>query len=249
MANNFADSILSATADMTDVASLIDTGAFIYGGTTSGTGTALTATVSPAPTAYATGQRYIFKANVSNTAACTININSLGIKNIRQGASGATDLDPNMIRINEWFAISYDGTQFCLLDIRWELVQGEAHVQGSATNTASASLSALSSMSVTITTPANSVVVINAYVCVSNSTTGNYTQIGISQDSTTAGGSGRCLCTEKSGATSGFRDVMAMTEIYTPSAGSHTYRVLWLASSNTSYSDSRGMTVLCGRTS
>jgi hypothetical protein len=69
------------------------------------------ATLSPAPSAYVTGQAYRFKANTANTGACTINFNSLGAKTIKKAAGGiTTDLADNDIRAGQWVDLIYDGT-------------------------------------------------------------------------------------------------------------------------------------------
>lgn len=70
-----------------------------------------TATLSPAPAAYVTGQHYRFKANTANTGACTINFNGLGPKTIKKVAGGiTTDLADNEIRAGQWVDLVYDGT-------------------------------------------------------------------------------------------------------------------------------------------
>lgn len=70
-----------------------------------------TATLSPAPAAYVTGQHYRFKANTANTGAATINFNSLGAKTIKKATGGiTTDLDTNDIRAGQWVDLVYDGT-------------------------------------------------------------------------------------------------------------------------------------------
>jgi hypothetical protein len=49
-----------------------------------GTGNALTVSLPSAPTAYLDGMEVVFKTAVANTAAVTINVNNLGIKDIRR---------------------------------------------------------------------------------------------------------------------------------------------------------------------
>lgn len=69
------------------------------------------ATLTPAPTAYITGEHYRFKANTANTGACTINFNGLGAKTIKKAAGGiTTDLADNDIRAGQWVDLVYDGT-------------------------------------------------------------------------------------------------------------------------------------------
>lgn len=70
-----------------------------------------TATLSPVPAAYVTGQHYRFKANTANTGAATINFNALGAKTIKKPAGGiTTDLVTNDIRAGQWVDLVYDGT-------------------------------------------------------------------------------------------------------------------------------------------
>lgn len=65
------------------------------------------------PTAYVTGEAYTFKANFANTGAATLNINSLGAKNIfKQGVSGPIALSGGEIQIGQFVTVMYDGTRF-----------------------------------------------------------------------------------------------------------------------------------------
>lgn len=67
-------------------------------------------TVTPAPTAYAVGQVFVFKANTANTGAATLNVNSLGAITIKKNVS--TELSTNDILANQIVAVTYDGTNF-----------------------------------------------------------------------------------------------------------------------------------------
>jgi hypothetical protein len=69
-------------------------------------------TLSPAPTAYVTGQTFRFKANTVNTGAATINVNSLGAKTIVKGVN--TTLANGDIAAGQVVTITYDGTNFVL---------------------------------------------------------------------------------------------------------------------------------------
>lgn len=80
--------------------------------TASGTDT-YTATVSPAPSAYVSGQRFNIKFTNANTGASTININSLGAKSIVK--EGGTALVANDIKANEIKLIVYDGTNMQII--------------------------------------------------------------------------------------------------------------------------------------
>lgn len=65
-------------------------------------------TVSPAPTAYTTGDVYVFKANTANTGAATLNVNSLGAKTIKK--NGTSDLETGDITATQIITVVYDGT-------------------------------------------------------------------------------------------------------------------------------------------
>lgn len=71
-------------------------------------------TITPVPTAYTTGDRFIFKAGTANTGACTLNVNSLGAKTIKiQGR----DLYTGEIVANQVVEVVYDGTDMRMLSI------------------------------------------------------------------------------------------------------------------------------------
>jgi hypothetical protein len=106
---------LGAGSDATDSVNVSQlqssTGTFL---TVSGTDT-LTATVSPALTAYAVGQTFNFLAAATNTGAVTINISGLGAKSIRK--TGTTALTAGDLISGSLYQIVYDGTNFQLAGI------------------------------------------------------------------------------------------------------------------------------------
>lgn len=61
-----------------------------WAGTAGGTADALTLTLTPAITAYATGQRFAFTAASTNTGAATVAINGLAAQAIQRGGSALT---------------------------------------------------------------------------------------------------------------------------------------------------------------
>jgi len=65
-------------------------------------------TLTPAPTAYETGRVYIFKADVANTGAATLNVNALGAKTIKKNST--SDLADNDILAGSIITCIYDGT-------------------------------------------------------------------------------------------------------------------------------------------
>jgi hypothetical protein len=89
--------------------------------TVSGTDT-LTGSLSPAPSAYATGNLFSFVAANTNTGAATINLNSLGAKSITK--SGSTALAAGDIVSGQLYLIEYDGTRFQLINPSTVVVTG-----------------------------------------------------------------------------------------------------------------------------
>ncbi len=79
-------------------------------GTVTGTNT-LTATPTPAPAAYVTGQRYAFIVANTNSGAVTLNVNSLGAKDIKR-IDGATALVASDLVAGQIAEVRYDGTKF-----------------------------------------------------------------------------------------------------------------------------------------
>ena len=73
----------------------------------------ITASLTPAPAAYANNQRFMFIAANTNTGAVTININSLGAKAIKK--LGTQALVSGEIVAGRFIEIIYDGTNFQLV--------------------------------------------------------------------------------------------------------------------------------------
>ena len=102
----------SAATDSANIAQVQNSfGSFL---TVSGTDT-ITATVSPALTAYASGQMFAFVAANTNTGAVTINISSLGAKAITK--NGTTALVSSDLIANYLYVIVYDGTRFQVVGV------------------------------------------------------------------------------------------------------------------------------------
>ena len=70
----------------------------------------ITASANAGITAYATGQVFTFIAAGANTGATTLNVNSLGAKNIYK--SGSVALEAGDIATGQAISVVYDGTQF-----------------------------------------------------------------------------------------------------------------------------------------
>jgi hypothetical protein len=96
---------IPAINDTTNISNLI---------TVAGTN-ALTGLATPTLTGYAAGAQYSFIAQNSNTAAVTIDIDTLGVKSITK--YGTTPLNVGDIVAGAMTLIEYDGTQFQLLNV------------------------------------------------------------------------------------------------------------------------------------
>lgn len=82
---------------------------YTWAGTTGGSATAYTATVSPAITAYATGQTFRVKVHTANTSTNpTINFNSLGAKTILSSWGAALAVGD----LQSICTLTYNGTAF-----------------------------------------------------------------------------------------------------------------------------------------
>ena len=89
---------------------------------TTGSANAYLATLSPAPTAYSVGLTVRCQFNIVNTDASTINVNSLGVKNIKH-QDGSALSDGDLVGI---FILVYDGINFVLILNNVTMSQAEA---------------------------------------------------------------------------------------------------------------------------
>lgn len=96
-------------------ASQVQDGGFVWGGTSGGSANVQTITLSPAITAYATGQAFKFLAGFTNTGSTTLNVNSVGAKTIKT-YDGAVNLTAGDIVSGAIYEVVYDGTNFVLLN-------------------------------------------------------------------------------------------------------------------------------------
>lgn len=85
-------------------------------------------TLSPVPTAYATGQRFYFKAGTANTNACTLNVNTLGAITLKKNVS--TDLATGDILVNQIVEVVYDGTNFQVQSLLAGVQPNNIYAQG-----------------------------------------------------------------------------------------------------------------------
>lgn len=84
----------------------------VYASSATGTDT-YAITLSPAPTAYEIGRTYMFKADVANTGAASLNVNGLGSKTIKKNSS--SDLSDNDILAGSIISCVYDGTNMQII--------------------------------------------------------------------------------------------------------------------------------------
>jgi hypothetical protein len=137
--------------------------------TVTGTDT-LTGSLTPALTAYATGNLFSFVAANTNTGATTINLNSLGAKSITK--SGTTALAAGDIVSGQVYLIEYDGTRFQLIN------PTNVGVSLSTANTFTATQTFNGSSSTFATTLLDANETVNVVASAPSSTTNFYIQSG-----------------------------------------------------------------------
>ena len=106
--------VASARTDYARTSQVAD-GAFTYSAA-GGTANAITATLSPAVTAYATGMQVRVIPGLNNTAAATLNVNGVGATAIKKisGQSAVVALQQGDILTGKPALFTYDGTQWIL---------------------------------------------------------------------------------------------------------------------------------------
>lgn len=94
----------------------------------------ITGTLTPTLTAYAAGQRFVFTPANTNTAATTLNINSVGAKSIFWNGAACVGGE---VRQNIPVLLEYDGTQFHIIGNGFNAPFLDTHpvVEGSADST------------------------------------------------------------------------------------------------------------------
>ena len=112
---NYKFTGMGAGSDATDSANLSQVQSTVVKliGSVSGADT-ITGSMTPALTAYAAGQMFYFVAAGDNTGAVTLNINSLGAKNVTK--NGTTALAAGEIKSGQTVAVIYDGTRFQIVN-------------------------------------------------------------------------------------------------------------------------------------
>ena len=123
----------------------------------------ITASAPAAITAYAAGQRFSFVASATNTGAVTLNINSLGAKDVTK--RGTTALAAGDITSGQVVVVEYDGTRFQLLAAPPSQTSATTRAQYPlASQVQDGALTALSSVSGADTITATAPLSMSAYV-------------------------------------------------------------------------------------
>ena len=91
----------------------IQDGGLIFQATDSGSANAYAIALTPVVTAYVAGQVFHFKAANTSTGASTLNVNALGVKNIKK--KNDQDIAAGDIEQNAIVSVIYDGTSFQML--------------------------------------------------------------------------------------------------------------------------------------
>ena len=115
----------------------VQDGTLHWGSTSGGSANAQTLTLSPVITAYAAGQRFSFLAGFTNTAAATLNVNSVGAKDIFNAATGAA-IGAGEVISGRAYEVIYDGTRFLLLNDVTPIQNGDYIWLGTTAGTATA---------------------------------------------------------------------------------------------------------------
>ena len=114
----------AATTQYASAAQVISS-SLTYLGSVSGTDT-ITASATIAPAAYAAGQSFRFIVGTTNTGAATLNVNSLGAKDVKKrGSTGLVALVAGDLVAGHITEVVYDGTQF-------QLIGALPHTEGAA---------------------------------------------------------------------------------------------------------------------
>lgn len=133
---------ISAAANGGATLADVQAGAVTWLGSVAGTNT-ITASATPALAAYAAGQRFAFAAANSSTGAVTLNIDSLGAKDVtRDGTNALRDGD---IAAGAIVHVIYDGTRFQMLNQRQRVRLGSPTGTGNTSVAVSCDSSALGS--------------------------------------------------------------------------------------------------------
>lgn len=172
----------SAATDSSTIGQ-IQSGAFLWGGTSGGTANAHTITLSPAITAYAAGQTFRFIAGNANTSTTTLNVNGIGAKTIKKGAAGNVNVIAGDITASQLVEVVYDGTNFQMTSVPLSsgvfaavhFAGADGTVQGVQNNVTSVTRTATGKYTITLT---NTKSAYTWAVCGQNSSAGQDAVVG-----------------------------------------------------------------------
>jgi hypothetical protein len=107
------DALRQLAADGKTLSNALLNASYVWGGTSGGAANVQTVTLSPVPAALTTGMLLRFLAGFTNTAAATLNPNSLGATNIKRIDGSA--LQAGDLVSGQLVTVVYTGTNFILL--------------------------------------------------------------------------------------------------------------------------------------
>lgn len=115
---NYVDGTIAAATDISGILPTANGGSWVYVGTDSGAANAYVVTTTPALAAYTSGVIVCFIPANSPTAASTINVSGLGLKNwMKATTAGVAALGASGdMNTSTQFCGQYDGTQFRLMN-------------------------------------------------------------------------------------------------------------------------------------
>jgi hypothetical protein len=116
-----ANSDITSLSGLTTPLSPAQGGTIVYlGGTSTGSANAqVVSSLVPAGFALTTGLIVMFKAGFTNTGATTLNLAGTGVKNVYRAGKGLgiVALTNSQIEAGQMTIVSYDGTQYQLLNV------------------------------------------------------------------------------------------------------------------------------------
>ena len=115
------------------------------------------------------------------------------------------------------------------------LVSKSSASASSSISTTSTTRSQITNLSVSVTVPANSIVRVDLGLSGSSNSTSLRSFFSVSEDSTTTASGTEMAYQPPTASTSGYAANLVLTHLFTPSAGAHTYRGLWLVESGATF--------------
>lgn len=99
--------------------------------TVGGTANAITLAYTSGPASYVTGEKFAFIATATNSSTTTVNVSSLGAKNVfRQTANGPAACVGGEIITGQIVELEYDGTQFQIISAVPQAVPTASYLRG-----------------------------------------------------------------------------------------------------------------------